>query len=290
MLSPARLRLWRVLPRCLLLLLTPLGCHPPTPRPSPPACHLPPPSAQIEQTAQELHQVWDLPADPVYFAPVREPGPALRAYQQAVRARLDDGASPGGGTDPLALLRRQRAVFLAATTPGLRAEAAISGPIIEGRVGQITPPSCLDALLVDFQASRHPMITQPSELAAFILRRPAQGGDGERLRVYVSSLARSGGRMSAAVRERVDADLRAGFVLLAHLHNHPFLFDRVIGDASWTTAETQADIAGAIAPSASDVQYYGSLIEDAGLKTARVTNGFHTLTLRPDEIATLSPH
>lgn len=253
------------------------GCAHSPPQPPAQACVLPPPSAVIEQSEQELHQLWDLPDDPSYFAPAAPTDPALLTYLQGARARVD--------MDPVGLLRRQRAVFLAAASPALQAETRVSGLILEGQLGAIGPASCLDTLLLAAQARRHPLLSEPSEFAAFILRQHASNRG--RLRVYFSSLARSGGRMNRPLRERVDADLRNGFRLLAHVHNHPFLFDRVIGDRSWTTAETRDDIAGAVSPSVTDLQYYGSLLEEAGLLTARVTNGFHTLVLRNDELRRL---
>jgi hypothetical protein len=51
---------------------------------------------------------------------------------------------------------------------------------------------------------------------------------------------------------------------VAHLHNHPFLF--AIG----------GDIAGANAPSLTDVQFWLHLRDSLGVESARVTNGFAT--------------
>ena len=71
----------------------------------------------------------------------------------------------------------------------------------------------------------------------------------------------------------VIADVARGFEPVAHLHNHPFMFDREVGDRTWATPETLADIAGALAPSMSDVQLYRGMVEEFGLRGAWVTNG-----------------
>lgn len=275
-----------------VLLLGILGCaHSPQPTPAPApnnvtatACALPAAAEILDQSATELHQVWDFAEDVRCLQPAQNEDPSppldpvLVAYQQAVRARTD--------VDPQALIRRQRGVFLASQNPALHAETRVSGPILDGSIGQIGPMSLLDMRLLTVQMQRHPMLTQPSEFTSFILRR--QSPDGKRLRVYFSSFARSGGRMNHKVRERVDADLRAGYALIAHLHNHPFLFDRVAGDASWTRDDTKDDIAGALPPSVTDIQYYGGLLDEAALGGARVTNGFQTLVLSPKEIRALA--
>lgn len=46
----------------------------------------------------------------------------------------------------------------------------------------VEPPACLDGLLLGEQARRHPLLTQPSELAAFVLRR--RDPEGSLLRAY----------------------------------------------------------------------------------------------------------
>ena len=64
--------------------------------------------------------------------------------------------------------------------------------------------------------------------------------------------------------------------MIAHLHNHTFMFDRVPGDRMWTTPETVNDVGGALAPSTTDVQFYRSARETVGLRGAWVTNGLDT--------------
>jgi hypothetical protein len=51
---------------------------------------------------------------------------------------------------------------------------------------------------------------------------------------------------------------------VAHLHNHPFEF------------ASGGDIAGANAPSLTDVQFWRHLRDSLGIESARVTNGFAT--------------
>jgi hypothetical protein len=69
---------------------------------------------------------------------------------------------------------------------------------------------------------------------------------------------------------------REGWRVIAHLHNHPFYLDRL---ATLATGQPTGDIAGALAPSITDVHFYRSMHARLGLETALVTNGFATLEI-----------
>ena len=123
--------------------------------------------------------------------------------------------------------------------------------------------TCLEMMLFRAQAERYPMVSHPTELGAFVLRRAGA------LRIVVSSSDQPGLKLRRTVIERIDADLDAGWSLLAHFHNHPFMF-------------AKEDIAGALAPSLSDVSVYRALARRAGLQAAWLTNGFETIRLSAD--------
>ena len=56
----------------------------------------------------------------------------------------------------------------------------------------------------------------------------------------------------------------------------------------WTLEATEDDVAGALAPSMTDVRFYRSLRDSQGLKEAWVTNGLQTLRFRAGEFDTLT--
>lgn len=226
-----------------------------------------------EGEASEWHGRFDLPDLPHLWEPA-EPDPVLSEFRQAVHGRL------GTEVDPRSLIERQRAIF--ARMPGeWSGEAVNSALLLEGRAGRITPIGCLEAMPWKWQAARYPMLEHPTEFGAFVLR-----GHG-RVRVYLSSADRVGQRIRGQVTELVQADTAAGFHLLAHLHNHPFLFDREVGDRMWTVEATRQDVAGALAPSMTDVQFYRNLRASHGLQEAWVTNGLHTSRFLAGELDTL---
>jgi hypothetical protein len=122
------------------------------------------------------------------------------------------------------------------------------------------------------------MLAHPTELGAWILR-----GRG-RVRVYLSSADRIGQKLRSAVTDRVRADVGAGFALIAHVHNHPFMFDRTVGDRLFTTEATLHDVGGALAPSSNDVEAYRSMRRELGLEAAWITNGFDAIHLTAAEL------
>jgi len=210
----------------------------------------------------ELHEVHDLDDAPALWAPA-PPGPARDAYRRGVAARA-------GSLAPRDLLARQRAIYAAIETPGAARDAHNGAAVLEGRAGAIGPASCLEALLWERQAARYPMLEHPTEFGAFILR------GGGRVRIYFSAADLVGQRIRSVVTDLIAEDVRGGYALVAHLHNHPFLLGRVPGDRMWTTEATRDDVAGALAPSATDVQFYRRLRESIGLPAAWVTNGLDT--------------
>lgn len=220
--------------------------------------------------AGELHLLHELADSPELWRPMPDDA-LIAAFRAGVAARLQ------GNLSPRHLLERQRAIMAAIGTESARGDAENATLLLEGRAGTIGPATCLEALLFREQAGRYPMIEHPSEFGAFILR-----GRGK-VRVYLSSFESVGGKIRGEINERVLADAASGFQVIAHLHNHPFLFDRVPGDRMWTTAETVADVAGAVAPSTNDVQFYRSVRGEVGLRGAWVTNGLDTARFTADE-------
>jgi hypothetical protein len=212
----------------------------------------------------ELNEAFDLPDSPEWWAPA--PRDAEREqYRAALASRL------GGeqGLQPRTLVERQHAVH--AVLQGDRArEAENSDALLQGRAGAMAPASCLEWRLFQRQARRFPMLERPTEFGAYVLR-----GHG-RIRVYLSGADRVGGKLRREVKDRVVADVARGFAPVAHLHNHPFMFDRQPGDRTWATEDTVKDVGGALAPSLTDVQAYRQMRTHFGLQGAWVTNGLDT--------------
>lgn len=228
-----------------------------------PECTLPEPTGfvPVEDPAPgERHAVYELPDMPALWMPAPN-DPAVQRYHHEAAARLE------GDTDPRTLLQRQERFF---RDDG---DGANIRAVLDGRVGSLVPASCLEMLLWRETDRQFPMLAHPTELGAFVLRRSG------RVRVYLSTNDRMGQKLRGAVTARVRADQAEGWTLVAHLHNHPFLFDRRVGDRLYTTEATRDDVAGALAPSTNDVAFYRSWSAEAPLEAAWITNGFDSIRI-----------
>jgi hypothetical protein len=214
----------------------------------------------------EWHGRFDLPDVPHLWEPA-PPDEFLSQFRDMVRNRL------GTDVDERLLLERQRKIF-AVMPAEWSGEASNVTVLLEGEVGNISPISCLEAMLWKWQSARYPMLEHPTEFGAFVLQMNG------RVRVYLSSADLVGQKINRTVTEMVQADVSSGFRLVSHIHNHPFLFDRQVGDRMWTTEATKGDVAGALAPSMTDVQFFRNLRDSLGLQEAWITNGIHSSRFR----------
>jgi hypothetical protein len=243
----------------LAFLLT--ACHP-TLRPPASSCELPVEREllQVEKRApSEQHWVADFPDEAWLFHPAPEfaEGAALRAFVAQKLGHFPSQAE---------LLARQAPIMRAA---GFVLDAENDALLASGGGGTLAPITCLEALGFRYQAARWPMTTHPTEFGAFVTR-----GNG-RVHLILSSLDRAGLKLRPEVVARVQRDRATGMTVVAHLHNHNFMFDRVVGDRLFTTEKTLSDIGGGLAPSSTDTQFYRNQA-DLDLQEAWVTNGFET--------------
>lgn len=272
----------RVIPWLLSAFLV-TACHAPragTVPGEPPACVLDAPPEVIavpNPKPGELNEFFDLPDSPAWWAPAPM-DPERERYRAALVARL------GGeeGLQQRALLERQNANPSSQLVKSGKREADNSDRVLEGSAGKMGPASCLEWRLFQRQAHRYPMLEHPTEFGAYILR-----GNG-RLRVYLSGGDSVGGQLRHEVSNRVAADVANGFEPMAHLHNHPFMFDRKPGDRMYTTELSKDEIGGALAPSLTDVQAYRSMRAGFGLKGAWLTNGLDSIRYTSEDFDRLS--
>jgi hypothetical protein len=193
------------------------------------------PIAIAERKYDEQHELFDLEDSPSLWGATPEDEAAAR-YQKAIAARVGDVA-------PRALLEHQHATY--AGDPS-NLEVGNIAAVLDGRPGVIGKPSCIERRLFARQAARYPMVEHPTEFGAFLVR-----GHG-RAHIYFSSMDLVGQKIRHEVTDRVADDVAHGFVLVAHVHSHPFLLDRKVGDRMWTRPESITDVAGALAPSLAD--------------------------------------
>jgi hypothetical protein len=217
-------------------------------------CRWPVAPVVLRQAGDTLIQSWTFEASQLPERVTPASLPALSAFLDTVRSRV-------GVLDARALLTRQVAYYASRPDSDSQGEAANGRMVLGGSAGTLRPIACLEALLVDFQAARFPMASHPTEFHAVLMERSE--GQRRMVRVYFAASSAPWPPKAELLFEHVAADRRDGWRAVAHLHNHPFLF-------------ASGDIAGANAPSLTDVQFWRHLRESIGVESARVTNGFAT--------------
>jgi hypothetical protein len=222
---------------------------------SPHACRWPVAPVVLREAADTVYLAWTFPAEQMDRSVTPSRLPALSSFLDTVRARA-------GALDARGLIERQIAHYAARPDSASQGEAANGRMVLAGSAGVLRPIDCVEALLVEYQAARFPMASRPTEFQAVLLERGEP--PNRQRRVYFAGSGAPWPPKGNLLFERVAADRREGWRAVAHLHNHPFLF------------AADGDIAGANAPSLTDVQFWRHLRDSLGLESARVTNGFAT--------------
>lgn len=220
-----------------------------------PPCRWPVAPVVLQQEGDTLVQSWTFKAGQLPDRVDPASLPALSAFLDTVRSRV-------GPLDARALIQRQVAYYASHSDSDSQGEAANGRTVLGGSAGTLRPISCVEALLVDYQAARFPMASHPTEFHAVVMER--QDAGRETMRVYFAASSAPWPPKAGLLFERAAADRREGWQAVAHLHNHPF------------ELSSRGDVDGANAPSMTDVQFWRYLRDSLGIESARVTNGFAT--------------
>ena len=222
-------------------------------------CELPEPTVLLEESGAVL-QKRELPARPVWSSDTLPRSAAYAAYRAAITA---------AGAD------RSRPPVIVPTTRGdaerelwRREEANVALMYAGG--GEVRAVRCIEAALFALQHARHSQLTQPTEFIAHILRK-----DG-RLKIYFGAGDGPFPPQSVYGIDEVAADVAAGWMYVAALHNHPL------------QARGATSMLGVPVPSTSDVSLLSGLVARLGLREVWVTNGVYTGVVSAANLARFS--
>lgn len=218
-------------------------------------CRWPAAPAVLHQAADTVFLSWSYSAGQLPEHASLPDLPGLSSFLDTVRVQT-------GTLDPHALLQRQIGYYASRSDSDSQGEAANGQSVLSALVGTLRPITCVEALLVEFQAQRSPMASRPTEFQAVIMERTVSGT--HQVRVYFAGSNAPWPPKGDLLFDRVVHDRREGWRAVAHLHNHPFLL------------ASGGDIAGANAPSLTDVQFWQHLRDRIGVESARITNGVTT--------------
>lgn len=196
--------------------------------------------------------------------------PALRhaSFQRAARTDL-------GSVDPLQLLARQMRIFANAGF-----DTRVFKNVIRGSRRWIAPISCIESYFMELHGAtlRKALYGHYSEFGVYFLRGP----EGEPRRFYFQSNAETAALpTSSKIHAGIQRDLARGYRLETHLHNHPFSPRNPAGDIAGTPIPSGDGMTGG------DFSAFALMRSRFGLREARITNGFHTLRIRTQDLPEL---
>ncbi|MGB5497545.1 MAG: hypothetical protein WBM77_01295 [Maribacter sp.] len=141
-----------------------------------------------------------------------------------------------------------------------------------GTLGKIRKINFLEAQILNYQVSRFPLLSHPTEFHGFI----ANHKEEQKVRIYFCSSDRGWPPKPDILLDQLEKDMQNGWELTYHLHNH--------------YCEREKNYIGILAPSLADAQYFKMLVERFNLRKALITNGFHTVELNQNEVYKFESH
>ena len=233
-----------------------LGCNTNNKQPDLALKTLPP--IVIEKKGAEIFQYWEFRNDPLLWNSYNLSPTNLQSYKDSLENLL--------GKDTF-MQTIQRVAFqdisyhVIKTTNGDSINAQL---VHSNTLGEIRTINYLEAQLLDYELSRYPLLSHPTEFHGFILIHDSL----KLVRVYFAASDQPWPPKPNVILEAVKKDLKQGWTFKYHLHNH---------------YEKAHQFVGILAPSMADAQYYGFLSEKYSLKNALITNGFHTVEIKSSE-------
>ena len=217
----------------------------------------------LQQEGPEIHQFWEFPDE----AGLWETDFTIPDAIQTFRDSLLDAIGP----DTLDfMLKRERSVTAKSDLP---LDSLDNWQIVhQGYAGRIRDINYLEAQILNYQISRFPLLSHPTEFHGFILNNEK----ADLIRVYISASDAPFPPKPYAVTDQVDSLSQKDWELIFHLHNH--------------YREPEENYLGAMGPSMADAHYFKNLHKRVGLGHALVTNGYTTCVIKPSELATFNSH
>lgn len=196
------------------------------------------PPVLLESNGPEIFQYWEFKNASFLWDTSFTPMPSLKLYEDSLQKKL--------GKDSFALCVKQ----LAFQDISYQAIKTINGDstnaqlIHSKKAGKIRPINHLEAQLLEYQISRYPLLSHPTEFHGFILFHDSLN----LVRVYFAASDQPWPPKPNIILNAMESDFKKGWTLNYHLHNH---------------YESESNhYLGILAPSMTDVQYYLFLKEE----------------------------
>ena len=144
--------------------------------------------------------------------------------------------------------------------------------IHKGYLGEIRRINFIEAELLNYQITRYPLFSHPTEFHSFIMKNDSLG----LIRIYFGANDQPWPPKPKSIIAHIEHSINNGWYLTSHLHNH--------------YEPASNNYVGVMAPSLADVHYFKILKNRFGLSEALITNGFSTLILKEKNFDKLNSH
>jgi len=213
----------------------------------------------MEQKGNEIFQYWEFENEPLIWGMNIGEVPALKSYRDSLERVL-------GKNGFEAAVQKEASQNDSQDIPDSGNGDRINARLVHsGRVGTIRSMNLLEAELLNYQLSRYPLLSHPTEFHAFILFHDSL----HHVRVYFAASDQPWPPKPAVILESIKKDLKQSWKLRYHMHNH--------------YEPKSNNYVGILAPSVADAQYFAFLSEDFNLDKALITNGFYTVEIESRE-------
>ena len=220
----------------------------------------------MEYKGKEVFQYWEFENKPFLWGTALGQAIALKSYKDSLELELEPEKF------------RQVVEKEASQNNSLDTQDSENGDLINaqlvhsGNVGKIRTINFLEAELLNYQLIRYPLLSHPTEFHGFILLHDSLN----HVRVYFAASDQPWPPKPKVILESIKKDLKQGWKLKYHLHNH--------------YEPKSRNYIGILAPSLADAQYYKFLSEDFDLENAIITNGIHTVEIESKEFSKFMAH
>lgn len=218
----------------------------------------------LKQDGEEIHQYWELDDRAELWSTDFVVGKAIQEYRDSIKMAL--------GQEKYDEVRaRER--HIGERDESTPRDSLDNWEIVhQGLAGTIRDINLLESQLLNYQASRYPLFSNPTEFHGFILRNNST----HKIRAYFTASEEEFPPQPRPVVAEVEKLHKQGWELVYHLHNH--------------FRQPHEFYLGAMGPSMPDAQYLKYKRDDFGLEAALVTNGFTTCVIPAAELDVFNSH
>lgn len=221
----------------------------------------------LAENGLEIFQYWEFDNEIALWEFDLGEVPAIRNYQDTLTKVL------GQENYYKAIMKEASQSLMIEKTIGPKNGDLINAQLVHsGTLGKIRTINLLEAQILNYQISKYPLLSHPTEFHGFIATHDSL----DRIRVYFASSDQPWPPKPNIIISELRKELLNGWKLKYHLHNH--------------YESSLKNYVGIMAPSLADAQYFKWLSEEFNIHQALITNGFNTVEIKSEEFPEFESH